>query len=218
MTQSAGGRDDMPGGDDATRIVFRNDSDDEATKILTDHGTPPISTRRDPAGTVIGVANIQQGVRVAGRPSSSSATAPGNQGETVFITGQASASPGASRFDPVVGWLIVRKGPGRGQARQVYYGQNSVGRGNEQRVCLDFGDQRISREAHAFIVYDDALRKFFIRDNGKSNLLRVNGNLVMMPTELADRSEIIIGDTTLLFVALCGPDFDWLAENEHPAT
>jgi len=36
----------------------------------------------------------------------------------------------------------------------------------------------------------------------------------MMPTEIQDRDEIAVGDTTLLFVALCNDNFDWLANNE----
>ena len=35
----------------------------------------------------------------------------------------------------------------------------------------------------------------------------------MMPKEIADRDSIQIGDTTLIFVSLCGPGFDWLADD-----
>lgn len=126
-------------------------------------------------------------------------------GETVMVPAGA-AGPSA---DPVVGWLVVIDGPGKGQFRPVYFGQNSVGRASEMRVSIDFGDQRISREAHAFIIFDERQRKYFVRDNGKSNIVRLNGSPVLTPVELQDRDQISIGETTLLFVALCDHRFDW---------
>jgi FHA domain len=161
-------------------------------------------------GTVVGEE------RGGGQPPRGAPVAPppAGQGETVFIPAQPDGAVGAKPFDPVVGWLAIVKGPGRGESRPVYYGQNSIGRDPKQRVSIDFGDQKISRETHAFIVYDEVQRKFFIRDNGKSNLVRHKGNLVMMPTEIADRDEISIGATTLMFIALCNTNFDWLAADE----
>jgi hypothetical protein len=51
--------------------------------------------------------------------------------------------------EPVVGWLVITSGPGRGQSLQLGYGMNSIGRNEAQRVSLDFGDEEISRENHA---------------------------------------------------------------------
>jgi hypothetical protein len=183
-----------PEGDESTRVVFRDQFSNKTTEILNETG-----------GTVIGVTDVQRGGRLA------DAQVPGSQGETVFVKSGAGTK---ERFDPAVGWLVVTDGPGRGHFLPVYYGQNAIGRGADQRIPLDFGDQRISREAHAFIIYDEAQRKFFVRDNGKSNLVRHQGNLVMMPTEMKDRDTLVVGDTTLLFIALCGSGFDWLADNE----
>jgi hypothetical protein len=209
-------------GDDKTRAVFRKDDSEQETRILPNRsGIGLGGQQRDQRGTLIGVADIQQQVRVAGQPPGGQAQAPGygaapqQQGgqETVFLTPAQSAAAG--RFDPVVGWLVVVDGPGRGSSLPIYYGQNSIGRGPEQRVSIDFGDQRISRDAHAYVIYDDQQRKFYIRDNGKSNLVRHKGNVVMAPTEIADRDELRIGDTTLMFIALCNTSFDWLAADEQ---
>jgi hypothetical protein len=228
MTHASGGRRDDDGirnmDDESTRIVFRNDGgNDQETRILSDRVPGGLGgAGRDGAGTVIGVADIQKGVRVAGQPVRSGLghanPPPSNTGETIFVRGTGVADVAGQAFDPVVGWLVVRTGPGRGQSLPVYYGQSSIGRGEDQRIRLDFGDQRISREAHAFIIYDDNQRRFFIRDNGKTNLVRLNGNIVMTPTEIHDREELTIGDTKLMFVALCGPAFDWLADNDSSAT
>jgi hypothetical protein len=181
----------------STRIIGSS-TPDERTKILDDRGVGA-RQRMDVPGTVIGGATVSQ---AAASPASD---------ETRFMP----AALGSS--DPVVGWLIVTKGPGKGQYRGLHYGQNAIGRDASQRVCLDFGDARISRDAHAYIIYDEARRAFFLRDNGKSNVVRLCGEIVMAPTELRDRDEIVIGDTTLLFVPLCNAQFDWLAINDQPA-
>jgi FHA domain len=187
----------------STRIINPSGSD-EQTKILDDRAAGE-RRRMDVPGTVIGSTSALQGARLGGQPG----IAEGASDETRFMPGNLGA------FDPVVGWLIVTKGPGKGQYRGVHYGQNAIGRDASQRVSLDFGDQRISRDAHAYIIYDESCRAFFIRDNGKSNVVRVRGEIVMAPTQLHDRDEIVIGDTTLMFVALCDSRFDWLASNEQ---
>lgn len=185
---------------------------DDATRIVA-----PISpeTRRTQDGAEV----AERGGAIigsAGGRETPSAKEP-KPGETVFIPNAADLSTD-QRFDPVVGWLVVRKGPGKGQFRPVFYGQNSIGRAPDQRVNLDFGDQRISRQCHAFLIYDDVAQKFYIRDGGKTSLVRLNGELLMTPAELRDRDEVAIGGTTLLFVALCCPEFDWLTTESQGGT
>lgn len=130
--------------------------------------------------------------------------------ETVLVHQTAGESGSKARFDPVVGWLVVRAGPGRGEFRAVRYGQNAIGRGADQRIQLDIGDEKISREAHAYVVYDEQQRKFFVKDGGKSNIVRRNGEPVLAPMELMHEDILVIGDTELQFVAYCGAKFDWL--------
>lgn len=196
-----GGSDDPSGSDaddnDATRII-RDDSTpgDDATRILPDR-EPPKST---PRGTVIGVAGSADDA---------------DEGKTVLMPAGISAEgPQETRFDPVVGWLTILSGPGRGHFCPIFYGQNSIGRGSDQRIQLNFGDARIARDTHAFIIYDDVARKFHVRDNGQANIVRLNNSPVLAPMEVNDRDKITIGETTLLFVALCGADFDWLASDD----
>ena len=114
--------------------------------------------------------------------------------------------------DPVAGWVVVVKGPGRGKFAAIYVGMNSVGRDTSQRVSLSFGDDSISREEHAFVTYDEEQRCFYLQHGGKSNLVRLGSRPVLSPTELKPYDLIRIGRTTLLFVPCCGPDFSWTDE------
>jgi len=172
------------------------DADDEleATRILPMR-TPAASA----AGSLIGTMQEP----------------PTDEDQTEVIPADAQRDAEAN-FNPVVGWLVILEGPGRGENCPLFYGQNSIGRGEDQRVQLNFGDARITRDTHAYLVYDDVERRFYLRDNGKANLIRLNNVAVMVPTEVADRDIISIGETVMLFVALCGTEFDWLKVDDGP--
>lgn len=111
--------------------------------------------------------------------------------------------------DPLVGWLVVVAGPGKGVSLELGYGVNTIGRDQAQRVSLDFGDEEISRKSHASVVYDQKSRRFFVQHGDGVNLTYVNDEPVLHPVEIKGREVIAIGNTKLTFVPLCGLDFDW---------
>ncbi len=110
---------------------------------------------------------------------------------------------------PVVGWLVVTGGPGRGASAPLVAGMNPVGRGEENAVQVDFGDDTISRDPHAFVTYDNEARMFHLSHGGKTNIVRLNDAPVLNSDTLTSGDTIRIGATSLRFVALCGSDFDW---------
>jgi hypothetical protein len=119
--------------------------------------------------------------------------------------------------DPVVGWVVVVKGPGRGAALALHAGRNSLGAALGEDLRLAFGDPAIAASGHAFLAYDEEARVFFIEDGKKKELVRVNGRMLTETRPLAAGDEIRVGATTLRFVAFCGPDFDW-AQPDAPAS
>ncbi|MBX9861955.1 MAG: FHA domain-containing protein [Hyphomicrobium sp.] len=184
-----------------TRLVMRPDVAESppATSLGAEppRGGSVIGTTR-----LVGVANQGGGGFSPGAPTVKMQ----NQARTQYIR------EGTVDTEPVAGWIVVVKGPGRGGFRPVYVGMNSVGRAPSQRVCLDFGDDSISREEHAFITYDEETRTFYLQHGGKSNLVRLAGKPVLAPTELKPNDLFRIGNTTFRFVACCGPDFCWTSE------
>ncbi|MQQ09014.1 FHA domain-containing protein [Epibacterium sp. SM1979] len=108
-----------------------------------------------------------------------------------------------------VGWLVVVEGPGRGAGFTLFAGVSTLGRGEGQTIRLDFGDSSISRDQHAAIAFDPEQQGFFIGHGGKANLVRRNGRPVLSTEALAPNDLIRVGETTLRFVPLCGPDFAW---------
>jgi hypothetical protein len=132
--------------------------------------------------------------------------------------------------DPVVGWLVVVSGVGKGTHRPLGYGQNTVGRGEDARVKLIYGagfrqqegatqqalpsfeshvDNTVSRK-HFLITYDERGRRFFIeksQDGTNMTYIKENGTEtpVFAARELKAFERILAGNTELMFVPLCRP-------------
>ena len=111
--------------------------------------------------------------------------------------------------DPVVGWLVIEQGPGRGRAVKIGVGMNSVGRGADQRVQINFGDNAISSIKHFFVSFDPRSKQFGVHRGDGANLTYLNGSPVYESRQLENMAQIEVGATTLRFVALCGNDFSW---------
>ncbi len=118
-------------------------------------------------------------------------------------------------IDLVVAWVVVIQGHGRGKSLQLGYGMNTIGRGQNVRVCLDFGDEAISRSApHAIITYDPRGRKFYLQHSDGKNLTYLNDEPILVPTQLTGGEDILLGQTVLRFIPLCGENFDWQDETK----
>jgi pSer/pThr/pTyr-binding forkhead associated (FHA) protein len=124
-------------------------------------------------------------------------------------TGKAAPVENEALSDPVSGFLAVISGPGRGSVSILRYGKNSIGRDTSQRVSLDRGDSRISRENHCIVTYDPATRKFYLQPGEGSNLTYLEGQPLLTVMELSAGNHIRIGGTGLRFVPLCTQDFNW---------
>jgi len=115
---------------------------------------------------------------------------------------------GVDGFDPVVGWLICIKGPNRGRDYRLHSGTNFIGRSKEMDVCIEH-DQTISKRNAASISYDDRSKTFFIQKGEVRNLLYLNGKPVRSDADIVIYDRIEIGSTELIFVPLCGDNFNW---------
>ena len=206
--------------DDKTRMVRRSSSS-------TQQGGLPPPTSHDDEGTVYvqggSVRPSADGTRIVERGGLLPATPPpASDGHTVLVRpsskspkpapsgGESHASDDFAAEGPVVGWLVVINGPGRGRSLSLGYGMNSVGRDADNRVSLPFDDEQISRKKHAILTNDPRGRKFYIQHGDSSNLTYVGEMPVLAPTMLGGGETIRLGDQTeLRFVPLCGDHFTW---------
>ncbi len=161
----------------------------------------------------VGAEKTTKPMTGAGRGESEAGPASADEPRTMVASGWRLESEGmadeAGLTDPVVGWLAVVSGPGKGASMRLGNGQNSIGRGEGSRVHLNFGDRRISRNDHAVLTYDPRSNRFFIQQGRSVNLVYLNEEPVLAPTPLPNGSRITVGETILRFVALCGDEFTW---------
>jgi len=209
---------------DKTRLIRRSSSGDAGApqSAPMPAGYGPAS--RDPEATVYGGSAGKNPAspdhtRIIRRDdpvgNQASAAAPDERTVLVRRSSSSGAAGSAAAADelpegPVVGWLVVVEGPGRGKSVTLGYGMNTIGREPGNRVVLPFGDTQISRAKHATVTYDPRGRKFFIQHGESSNLTYVGELPVLSPVELKAGEIIRLGDTTVLkFIPLCGDEFNW---------
>ncbi|WP_341367130.1 FHA domain-containing protein [Yoonia sp. BS5-3] len=132
-----------------------------------------------------------------------------SDGEVVDLFNDVPTATPTQRVQFPVGWIVVTEGPGRGECFALQTGMSQIGRGDDQAVKLDFGDNSISRTNHAAIVYDPDNKEFLLGHGGKSNIVRLNDKPLISNEALQSGDVIRLGETVLRFVALCGPTFNW---------
>lgn len=132
-------------------------------------------------------------------------------GGSTVVESRSNATDSNAMADPVAGWLVVIAGAGQGNFMKLGYGQNTIGRNANERVCIDFGDSQISRANHAVVTYDPRGRQFYIQPGSGTNLVYIDDNEVpvLQPMLLNPLSHIHLGDTTLRFIPFCSKDFCW---------
>ena len=130
----------------------------------------------------------------------------------LFNDSKAAAPAKGTKFP--VGWVVVTDGPGRGESFTLVAGMSQIGRGEDQAIQLDFGDNAISRTNHAAIVYDAENHSFLLGHGGKSNVVRLNDTPVISNEAIKDGDLIRIGETTLRFTQLCDETFNWTDKND----
>jgi pSer/pThr/pTyr-binding forkhead associated (FHA) protein len=101
------------------------------------------------------------------------------------------------KSNQVIGKLTITEGPGTGQSVNIYSGTNQIGRGDDMRVQINFGDDTISRQQHAVITYDAKNVEARIYDGGKPGGLWVNGARVTADEAIKFGDLIKLGETTL---------------------
>lgn len=198
--------DDQP--DSEAPTVFTESSSNDGGSLFLDEPTTVLAgaSSSKAAAEVSEPADEPKTTIARGKPSSDQSAS--SQGD-VAAAGVSKQSDAMA--DPVAGWLVVIAGAGQGNFMKLGYGQNSIGRGTSERVCVDFGDSQISRANHAVVTYDPRGRQFYIQPGSGTNLVYIDENEVpvLQPMVLNPLSHIHLGDTTLRFIPFCTKDFCW---------
>lgn len=109
---------------------------------------------------------------------------------------------------PCVGWLIAIGGVHIGQDFRLKVGKNFIGRDEKMDVVMT-GDKSVSRNRHAVVVYEPKQHLYLIQPGESSALVYCNDEVVLSPVRLKMYDIITVGEVNLLFVPLCGKEFNW---------
>lgn len=109
---------------------------------------------------------------------------------------------------PVVGWLVGIEGECIGQSFQLREGKNFVGRGEDMDVVIR-GDMAVARKRHACVIFEPRAGIFYAQSGESHELFYLNDNVVLNSEILKSHDVITLGETSLMFIPLCGPDFSW---------
>ena len=108
-------------------------------------------------------------------------------------------------IDPVVGWLVCIEGAQRGRDYRLHSERNLIGRAPEMDICIT-GDESVSRNTHAVIVFEPRQRTFRLSTGEGRGLVYLNGEVVEGMTKLEANAVIELGHTKLMFVPF---PFSW---------
>lgn len=110
--------------------------------------------------------------------------------------------------EPVIGWLVCVEGSNKGKDYRLHKGRNFIGRAANMDVCIQ-GDNTVSRDSHAIVVYDPRSNVYLAQPGDSKELFYLNDKLVLSVTELKALDRLSVGSTKLMFVPLCGENFQW---------
>ena len=110
--------------------------------------------------------------------------------------------------EPVVGWLVCIGGKHLGKDFKIITGRNSVGRNSSNYIPLE-NEESVSREKHAWIIYEPRKRQFYVQPGESSGLTYVNDDTVLESRQLKHGDILEFGDTKFIFIPLCCDNFAW---------
>lgn len=109
---------------------------------------------------------------------------------------------------PAVGWLVCTEGPAYGRIYELNKGENRIGGSPDLDIVLA-SDSQAARRCQITVTYDPDKRVFCAGMGETRELSYINGQVLLMSLELQNRDILQVGDTKLMFIPLCGPDFAW---------
>ncbi len=110
---------------------------------------------------------------------------------------------------PIFGRFVIVEGPGQGQSFPLSKDVTCIGRGADQDVALDFGDEYVSRAARVTPHMDRERDLVAVRFEDKRNPVLLDGKVLSGTQLLKQKSRLQIGQTMLRFVQIDNHETFW---------
>ena len=192
--------------DECPHCVLVSDQSDNVTVPIMNLGRDVVTvpmTNSDSSGSEVTEAQSVSSLGDAVKSAIGGSSALGdNDGKTVGFYSRTMGT------EPVVGWLVCLTKEHFGEDFRLKSGRNFIGRSSEMDVVIS-KDNAVSREKHAIIVYEPKSQKFIVMPGESKELCYLNGDVVLTPMELNAGDKLSVGETNLMFIPCCGPEFTW---------
>ena len=110
--------------------------------------------------------------------------------------------------EPVTGWLVSISGPEKGSDYRLTMERNFIGRSEDMDVRIT-EDEYVSRDNHAAVSYSPKKNTYHLYPGDSKGLVYLNDKEVLTPEQLKPFDIVELGKTKLMFVPLCGDNFNW---------
>jgi len=127
------------------------------------------------------------------------------------VTRRAGDEGSGAKNDPVVGWLVCLAGRDRGRDFRLHAEKNFIGRSPQMDVCVA-GDESVSRDRHALVIFDPKKQVFWAVPGDASGLVYLNGDIVHSPAQMQRDDVLEVGQTKLVLIPFCGEKYSWSRE------
>lgn len=181
-------------------------SSDSDSNSVSDTGTN--TEINDTESSVSEISSLSEAVKRASANSEGKTAGYFSSVAAEMNKNNSDASAGAHCSNPVVGWLVCIEGPHFGESFCIESGKNSLGRNGSNKIILG-KDSAVSREKHAFIVYEPKKRNFFIQPGESSGLTYLNDDYITESKLLSAKDIVETGSSKLMFIPLCDNTFTW---------
>ena len=78
-------------------------------------------------------------------------------------------------------------------------------------VCVA-GDESVSRDRHALVIFDPKKQVFWVAPGDASGLVYLNGDIVHSPVQMRGDDVLEVGQTRLVLIPFCGEKYSWSRE------
>ena len=110
-------------------------------------------------------------------------------------------------FEPVVGWLICLNGENRGEDYSIRAKSNRIG--TDANADIKIATNASSTANCATVAYYMKQNAFYMIPGDMGENLKINGDIVEIPTILQSGDKIYFGEAEFKFIALCNEEFRW---------
>lgn len=107
-----------------------------------------------------------------------------------------------------VGWLIGIGGKSWGKTFECRTGRNRIGNKTEMDIVLPC-DNANPQDIFAVLIFEPKRRMFYIESGNSAGQVYLNDEPIYTHAELQGYDKIRFGESTLLFLPLCGESFTW---------